>query len=632
MWFRKIVMVLVVLIALMGNVSAVTPDYDLRVLLNETLDYGSNKIGEMVLVDEGYVPDTIPISNFTNYTADRYDKIIWRGESTVDVILEDTYKTSISKGDKYQLRKNGRYRVVSVGNSSNYATIRTRNPENNRVKINIKAPDGIELYTDRNGIEIEDSEENVDIFANVSRRVNPGEYKIRIDTNNSFLNKSEIYFVDMPLFSEWEIVNDTIKNYNTLQAGEVIEVGTMRVRNIGNAEFDVKAELMGNASKFLNIQNSLLLYERNSVYFQLYAQIPLDEKSAIYKSNLRIYTNDSQYTKNITLNITDKIPPKILNISWQNNTVYKESSIIIKASDNVLLDNCVFIMNNMTYDSEFKNKVCTLYPQINKSKKYFSTIKVYDSNGNINETTENIPYDKMKAISEIGNVDMSTVKYGKRSVEMFFNITENLPEPIVLELEEYSTDSSNITIGEDYEIEVEYGNGVQGLFTEDNKTVKISDKGSVYLIVKNKNVTNYYGEIKVRVPEFVESDRYNILTKFEGRSASYGLPNPFSKEWPGGHTLFCDVEDTGNLETSKYDCEYKYNIQGGEERNVMVPVSVSEWESIQNRVDETEQEMKKKILFRDIVITSTIGIIVFLGFISAIMVKVAPVTRILRNK
>jgi hypothetical protein len=143
---------------------------------------------------------------------------------------------------------------------------------------------------------------------------------------------------------------------------------------------------------------------------------------------------------------------------------------------------------------------------------------------------------------------------------MFATLSEKSPKGIWVRLTDFSSELGQ-GLNDQFYIRIVDGDGSNYDLTAIGEEVQIFYPGDVKLEVrgdlKNKTTMPYEGKLMVTPPDIVDGGG---VVEFKGKVLTYDLPEAFSKTWYNGKNFSCTVIDTGDLETSEYDCHVTYPI------------------------------------------------------------------------
>ncbi|MFW6272492.1 MAG: hypothetical protein ACOC2U_01775 [bacterium] len=616
-WWLVILLLLVAFILFANDAYGATQKYSIEERPFDTqLEYGEQHLGYFIVNNDGFRSKTIKWNNLQNATFDKTDKLDWQGSDNIRIYKDNEHKITLSADDSpYSFSETGTYKI-NLTNSNKTSEVEVVSRSNKLINLSVETENDNLNVKHPDSIDISDGNKNINMSINANESLEPGDYNINFIFDDGITKELINKTVTMPRFRTFKILNNTLKDDYKLQAGKVQELGTMTVQNTGNTDFNIDSFEYGNISQFITTQDTLNLYKDNKVSFQLYAQLPLKQTSGYFEGRIQLVGGNTSYDHNLSINITDKTNPKILNISYDDMVVYKDAKIYVRAEDNVFLERCELEIDNETFKSKFDGQECMIELSKEVPKDYEANISVYDSSNNVNSTQENLTFTKINAVSDIEELVMPTKKHGNYAEGVVLNLSEDIPKPINITMTDYHSDKDNVKS----DMEFKYADSEYQKIEDINDTYQFDTNGSVILRLRNANSTKYYGELKIDYPNMLNVSNSKKIIKFEGEHVDYGVPEPFTRVLPGDgeHKISCDVINTGNLDSTKLDCNFLYDISGSTTSDMFVVFNTERLENIHKNYNNTINNLNDENHSLGLILTITILTsisIVFLVFV-----------------
>ncbi len=620
---NKTYLLFVFLILLVPSVLASTPNFDVTQLFIDEVSNGEVDFGELLFLERQYGSDIHTLNTISNLQVQKYDILEWNGGYSIKIKNSNGLEQILVTGSEYYFSESGIHYIISMANESNYATIVVDAEDEIFIDIeDIDVPVGFDLTLEPMSFILND-ERVVNAVLNVDDDVEPDDYQISYKINDEIYTKT---------FEVIENINWTMNLTNftsniTVPSGQGLYVGRIIVENTGNKDIEILVQKVGNESGILSIPQPQTLYRKNIIALDFQLQIPRILKAGDY--DLEIVISGGNITKRVPLNIsvTDSIFPTIDSIEFSSDNVFVNNDIKVYATDNNNVKNLTLTFDGQTYPFNKDGNLFTRTFMFTKISRYVLTFCAEDEQGNKFCEEINKTFEKMNVIDGYEKVlNMNAMKYGKYSNIFLFNITGNLTEDIVVELVNYNS------------VPKLENNSVIFRIVDEDGSIKTFSKYEGQVIISEPGV--YYFE--VRADEEVDIDgvlRFNIPEQYEGLADStfkvsfkdYEVPQDFEIAWVNGRDLICEVEDTGNLETSEYKCLLTYPISVRPE-DISVPTTVSERDNFENEANKVREELNDVKTKNAWVLGITIGILVIVILVAIFYVLWYPYLRIQTGK
>lgn len=602
------------LLFLVPSVIASTPNFNFIDNMEDELNIGQNDAGNLVLTATTYTPNIYNLNLYNPINIQQYDIIRWTGNNTATITSPSSTQTVLTFNTTYQLNQVGNYILSSLTNSSLSTTVTASLADFNLVNIQkTSVPNGFAIELSDTNFIIQ-NEKVVSVDIEVDDDVSPNNYSFVYKINN--LTKTHIFEVLEK--QDWAIVNETINETIHAKVGDNFYLGNYIIENRGNVDLEIKTSKTGNQTHILSAPQPFTLYKKTNARIDLQIQIPTTFKPGTYDIGLKIFSDKKNQTFPLRIIITDAILPTIDAINFSTDKAYKENLISIIAKDNNEVKNVTLKYDNKVVLFDKDQQLFTKKITFDKLSRYVLEFCATDNDLNKKCVTLNKTFVKSGAIQDYKNtLTLPTKKVGKYSEIQIFNLTENIPEGITVELYDF-VPVGKTTNNDSYIVRIIDGDGsVKTLNKYDTDTI-ITKKGLIKLEIRSEEVADFSGVLRFTIPQYVEEvSDLNFKVSFK----DYDIPEDFTKKWLDNRNIECNVVDTGDLSSSYYDCNLEFPIDTRPE-DISVPTTVKEREKFESEASTVQDELdsKKKQFSIFTVIFSVLIIILILAFYYAVYV------------
>lgn len=615
----KIFNLLVVAILFVPLVMASTPNYDVSLILEDEVKNGVYDFGDILFVEKPYISDHHPRSQIQNDTFQQHDILDWSGQS-VKINNPLGEQSILVSGSEYYFSESGIYTIESMLNSSIKDFIVITSEDDNKINISdIDTPKGFALNLTKTNFVL-NGELNVGVEIIIDDDVKKGLYDVSFDVNDETFTHELRVLENL----NWTYDDTNLSKESTIKAGEGFYLGRVIVENGGNTDVEIVVKKTGNSTDMLGIPQPQTLYRKNVINLDFQAQVPTIRKSGIY--NYEIIIQGGGITKKIPLNITvqDSIKPIIESIEFSSDRVFVDNTIKVVATDNDEVETVVMTIGDTKHELEKDKNVFTIDYQFNKLSRYMMDFCAYDVEDNKACESINKTFIRKEIIKNHTDVlNMDSMRYGKYSRIYLFNITDEIDGGALLRL--ISVDSNSDI---DPVIRVVDKDGSIKNFGEYDSEVTLNKVGEYFLEVRGDEEMDVTGVLRLDLLEQYEP--ISDIT-FKVSFKEYDVPKPFTVEWVSGRDLICKVEDTGNLDTSYYDCSLRYPIDTRSE-DVSIPTTVAEKNKLESEADDVRDEMEKNKNKSAWIIGIMIAMFFILIIWSLVMIHWFPLVRMQTGK
>lgn len=618
---------IIVLLLSCFSVYASEPSYTITHSLNSSLQNKQQEIGSIVFTKGPYTNPYFNISNFSSYTTEQYNTLFWKGNSSIVVVKPDTTQALLIPNQGLILDQDGHYSYHLVLNSSIIGNIVSNTASQDYFKLTHDEIDGVDVNFSIDEFFL-NTEKIVKINLSIDDDIVPKNYNISfyIDSNRS-IDQNITFNFTVKENRDWVVINDTLNETIVyVKSGSITPLGSLKLKNIGNIDFDVGLKLSGNASDLLLVPDNQTLFKKSSSVFNVQIQIPSIQEVGQYVATIEFMGGNKTLSKTLLIVVQDSQIPEIEKITFSSDSVFIPTTITAIAKDNIGVEKLTFSFEGKTYTMVKDEQVFTYVLNFSRLSRYVITFCAFDDSNNSDCVDINKTFERLDIVNNSNSsITLPSRKYGSFSRVKLFDYVQEIPEGISVQLIEVLKDDINAT--NDFQVRIIDGKGAIKRFTTTQNFVTIEELGPIYLEVRNDGIVDYDGYLEFFLPEYA----VQVGTiSFSGRFLDYDVPQAFVMDW-FGETLSCDVVDTGDLKTSYYDCQLILDISTDKD-DIPVPTSVSERRQLDREINETTmkyEEQKKKY---SIIITLGLSLFVFFGVMFYYIMFVRPISRVKFNK
>lgn len=588
------------------------PDYNVDYVLKNNVGMNSSMVGTIIIDKTNYISKTYNLTNFTGVTIQRYDEIRSNFSEYVKINSSNTFLTGLQAGETYKFSTAGTYKLYKSNNASDFFNIVVTGEDALKVKLNISS-DKISFNYNKDEQTI-DTQYVYNFTATLNSSIEPGSYPFNITVITNELNKSANKTLVVDEYETWTLMNNTLGNMN-LSSDTYKSVGVITLNNTGNKNYNIRVNITGNGSNYINYPSSIATYKGMPVYISFLAQVPSSQNDGLYPIVVNIVSNNQTMSIPINLTIKDTIPPLITNITLDDYEVIKPFNINLTAKDNVQMDYVDIKIDDLNTTNMSKDQQMFHYENsVNTTGLHRFVFCAHDISQNINCINSTYDFKQMDIAEYNTTAFFYSTKYGKYSAYRIMIINYTLPAPITVSLKSFFTDEFNIT---DYynntDIRIIDGDGSKYSFKDMNSTVKISKPGEIFLEVRKPMNISYDGTLSFNVSPLMKP--INDIN-FKGKFIDYDLPKSFVMPWFWNLSLTVDVEDTGYFETSKYIIrEFTIPI-GANLKDLALPTTIAEKKYADDELQSWKDKYKNAMILYIILIAICLGVLSGLIFLT----------------
>jgi hypothetical protein len=407
-----------------------------------------------------------------------------------------------------------------------------------------------------------------------------------------------------------------------VKGGDIVTAGEILIDSRGNADVKITSSLLGNGTIMLKTQIEQTLFRKSSTGFGVTIQVPQQMPDGTYNQTIILSGGNQTYEYNLSITVKDTIPPEITKIEYKDFYLMHDNFVRVEAHDNIDVKNVTVRLSSPTHHLNESyavkdNQWFTLQQIFTDPAGYNITVCAYDaSNNSACNTTSNV-FQRLILLEYEPDNRCPTRKYGKTSEKIILNVTEKIPDPLIIELVDFTTDQvdygneSNSTNESraQFKVSIIEGDGNLHQLLNVGDKAEVRSNGAVTLQVWSDSLSEYRGILRVSVPDYA----LNISDlSFKGQFLDYDIPSAFSRDW-FGKEFTCGVTDTGDLETSFFDCKIQYPISMKVEQ-FAVPTTIEERLLAEASYNETIHDYQESVVKRNVFIT-ILGVLVLFSLL-----------------
>lgn len=599
---------------LANGVLASQADFNVSADFNSSTSNGDGvPLGRMIVTRSPYIADNFSTASIVPMTIQRYDKFMWTGNGSISIRQGDTVIALLASGESFVFQNSASYVYFSNTNQSEISSIVVT--EEDKPTVTITPSGGQLVILGPTSFVLDGPEKILNFSMNVNADLSPGVYNFSFLFSSPEKNLTTNHSATLVERKTWIILEQTLPSNITAKAGDATPIGEIKITNTGNMDFKVTSELIGNGTQFLQTQPEQTLFRKSTTMFSFTLLIPQKQPDGYYNTTLVFRGGDTQISVPVSILVTDKTLPTIKNVTFADDYVWHENTVTVEAIDNIDVMNVTINYDGNTYLMTKDNQIFTYIDTYKSINSYTFKICAYDSSNNVVCQDYQKQFLKLKAVNPPSDVAMPSRRYGKFSSEIAFNLTESLQDPIRVTLVDFTSDiltnDSNATQDNTFRVRLLDGDGAIKQLDAIGSMVEIVAPGQILLEVRSDRISSFDGVLHFEVPEYVEPVPD---LRFHGKFLDYDIPNRFTREW-FGKTFSCDVVDTGNVESSYYDCEIQFPISV-DVQSLAIPTTPEEQMLQAQQHNATVTSLEGKIINRNISLTVlTSLVIVAIGLI-----------------
>jgi len=272
---------IVVLIVLMLGSGAYSvrgshPDWSVTQDFTTAVQPSDNDIGKLIFTRNPQIPDAVEISDYGHYEAQQADLLTWQGNGTIAIGKDGVFEYP-STGSQYAFIATGIYDYWLLSNTSMNGTVTVSSQNMSTISITVDSP-SIAVNASQTSFVLNNDEQTVDFNAYVGEDLPPAQYPINITITDAWKSINISLTLNLSQITSWE---HDLSEFNTtikIESGGFIQAGAVKVTNLGNTNFDMTAEFIGNGAVFMSTQTTQKIYKKTSTFFNILARIPMKQQ------------------------------------------------------------------------------------------------------------------------------------------------------------------------------------------------------------------------------------------------------------------------------------------------------------------------------------------------------------------
>lgn len=585
---KKAILLMVLMLFSIQFVSASFPDFSTTDLLEDDVINGNNDFGDILFLAKPYIPQNYIKGTMTGFQVQRYDVMKWNSADSVRVKNPANQEMILVNGSDYYFSLAGQYTMTEMLNTSNFVLINATPEENITAQISVVTiPKGFNLTFSKTNFTIT-TEEVVSANLLVDDDVKTGSYSLKYSING--VEKSKSFTVKEN--TNWTVQTSNFTFNSSIKAGEGQYLGRLSITNNGNTDIELVVTKSGNGSSLIGIPQPQTIYRKNTVYVDIQAQVPTVQKSGIYDINLSLSAENITNSYKVQITTTDNILPTIEQINFSSDRVYVSNDIVVLATDNNDVKNVTMTYDGITKILVKDKNLFTTQIKFDKLSRYVFEFCATDGDGNRECETVDKIFSKVILINNATpSYIMPSVRYGKYSKVKLFEITERINEGVTMTMMDVHTSGVSVNLSNASQLSQPIYRIIdsKGSIKQfpDVGSITIFEKGPVYLEVRADETMNVDGTIRLDMPEqFQEVSDLTFKVSFK----NYDVPQDFEVAWVEGRKVTCKVKDTGDLDSSYFDCNVRYPVST-QPGDISIPTTVGERDKFKNEAELVQEEL-----------------------------------------
>ena len=472
------------------------------------------------------------------------------------------------------------------------------------------------------------------IFLNVLPELDPDDYEFSVDVNGI----THTFPITVEENVDWDVFNKSFSENQTIKSGQTRYLGRVRFNNTGNVDTKIQVSKNGNGSEMLGIPNPQTLFKQSTLSLEFQLMVPTVQKPGTYDFQVTIKdVHDSKsFTGNLSVTVVDAIKPDIESINFSTDKAFMDNDIRVIASDNDGVANVTLSYGNVTKYLEKDENLFSLTHKFSRLSEYSLEFCAYDFNGNEVCRAFNRTFFKKDIVLLNGEFGQNTLrlpakKYGKFSDIWLYNITEDVPEGIRVELVTVEPSDRDTSEG-DYLVRFKDEEGALRSFEKYDNELVIKEKGVYSLQMKSDVPDDYEGIIRLHLPDYIE-EKGDVT--FRVSFKEYDVPDDFTREWLyaeeiENNVLECKVHNEDDLDEAYRLCEFKAPVDLSAQ-DLAIPITLSEKSELENKTAMKAEELRQSKRKNAILVSGMTAVILALILTMLFYARVYPNLRIMKK-
>ncbi|HKZ39719.1 MAG TPA: hypothetical protein VJ044_02085, partial [Candidatus Hodarchaeales archaeon] len=505
------------------------------------------------------------------YNFQQFDIIRWNGAGTIKIGREGVWEYPAT-GGQYALSASGLYEYSLLSNESTKGTITARSADTSQIVSRITSV--IPITAAPSSVSLTGTEATMVFSAAVSEDMLPGSYPILITLNDTFKQQIFSLNVTLPEIKTWNYSLEEMPGEIKAQDGDFKAFGSVKITNLGNADYKINSTITGDGALFLQTQAEQTLFRKSSTFFNVMVRVPLRQADGTYNATILFSGGATMAAVPLKIVVQDLIKPEILSVKFKDDSLWKPNEIVIETKDNLEVVGANITIDDFVYPMRKDQQLFIFNSTFTELKTHHFYICLYDGAGNSECITESKNFSALDVIEKEPALVMPTRRAGTWASAVLFNLTMEPPQPIKISFIDFTSDIlGNETFGERFKARLVDGDGSSKPFTDIGEEIEVSKSGSILLEVWSENISIYDGLLGFNLT--LSSMEPETETSFRGKFLDYDVPEEYSnRAWYSG-TSSLEVYDSGNLETSSITIKTVYPLVTGL-AGVEIPTSLAD--------------------------------------------------------
>lgn len=593
---------------LVSFVSASTPDFNITFVDEPDLVNGRNDAGAWLFTELSYIPDYFNLTTTDFFNAQQHDILRWQGALTAVIRSPNNQQQILTTGTQYVFTQTGQHTLYFLNNESifSYIAVDTEDP----ININIEEydiPNGFDISLSDDSFTL-NNEKVIDIDIDVDKNVAPKTYKLVFEVNNEQYNRSYKVIQN----NNWVIYNNTLPTSVEAKNGDSKLLGYMLLRNDGNIDTQISVKKTGGDAYLLGVPQPQTLFKSSILRINYQLQVPSTQKPKDYPIDIEVIGGNITKKFKLNISVVDSINPVIEQINFSTDRIFRENEISVIATDNNKVSNVTLTFDGKTIvlDKDQQKFTTTInFTRLSRYEMKFCAVDEFDNKGC---TSVNKTFVKTELINDFEKVVvLPSKKIGTYAEIKLFNITERVEGDVFVQLVSVTPKNfQNINNGS-YKVRLMDKDGAIKQFTEFSNQVKLTETGQVTLQMMSNEVSDFDGILRLLLPDYAEE--VPDIT-FKASFKDFDVPEDFSVEW-FDNTIDCEVHDTGDLDTSYYECEGLTFPIDVEPSDISIPTSIREREQLDSDIEEKNEQIHKMTSRFVVFVSLSVGLAMISAFL-----------------
>lgn len=488
------------------------------------------------------------------YTTTRYNEI--QNELGNPILVDGSLLRS---GERLQLQEQQTYTVTNSENNTETTTV-TTTPFTTNPEITFENIESIQQTIINNNQTFQEvGQTNTYNYTTIAGFNFPYVNRtIRLDVLDHESNQPEIVHRPIPkqLFN---ITTNLEENY-TIGTDISKNFASVNVTGLTNKEYNLKQNVTGNASQFLDVQSDTQIFNNQTINFDLRVTVPQRTETGRYDATYTVTSPDKTIEKNITFFVEDTTSPEITGLETKHNKVGIKNEVTVRVTDNSGVSNVSIRLRNQNISVEQdQNTWFGDFTSINTGRQDF-VVTAVDVNGNEKTETFNVSFNRSEWINISNEKDILTVNQDRRTRDRLFTVNNVTNPPSNLSISDFTTsidDNTTVYALETGSLRIRKPDGERvQIFDVEDEVVVLDLEGDYMWEYTNNRVLDYEANLNIKPPNVYEERSLFI----QGSIRDYNVPKSFTVDLGRGSKANCNGVDEGTAENSYIRCVSKHPV------------------------------------------------------------------------